>query len=189
MKNAIIIHGKPEKEEFFDPATPSPSNAQWLPWLQKQLGLKGVTAQTPEMPDAWEPNYEKWKSVFELFPLNEETILVGHSCGGGFLARWLSEHDARVGQVLLVAPWIDPARELGPENNFFDFNIDQNLTDKTVNGITIFYSTDDDKVITESVERLKIIKNLVLKEFHDKGHFVLDDMGTREFPELLEEIK
>jgi len=88
MKTAIIIHGCPTKEEYSDSIRPSPSNCHWFPWLQRQLLLKGVLAQTPEIPDAYEPNYEKWKSMFERFDINEDTLLIGHSCGGGFLVRW-----------------------------------------------------------------------------------------------------
>lgn len=188
MKTAIIIHGWPDKEEFFDPLTPSPSNNQWLPWLQKQLGMNGWNAQTPEMPDAYEPNYEKWKSVFEQYRLDENTVLVGHSCGGGFLVRWLSEQGVRVGKVILVAPWIDPTNELGEGNDFFRFTIDSNLSSKTSNGITMLYSTDDDDVIAQSVHTIEsTIQNISVRKFTDKGHFCIGD-GVAEFPELFEEI-
>ncbi len=188
MKTAIIIHGWPDTEEFFDLNAPSPSNNQWLPWLQKQLGMKGWNAQTPEMSDAYEPNYEKWKSVFEQFHIDENTTLVGHSCGGGFLVRWLSENNIKAGSVFLIAPWIDPAGELGPDNNFFTFTIDSHLDTKT-NGITIFISNDDDQVILDSVAILEKNIGLVsVRRFEDKGHFVIGDMGTDAFPELLEEI-
>ena len=59
MKKAIIIHGSPSKEEFFDQKTPSPSNFQFLPWLQKELLLRDVIAQTPEMPAPYNPVYEE----------------------------------------------------------------------------------------------------------------------------------
>jgi predicted alpha/beta hydrolase family esterase len=188
MKTALIIHGWPSKEEYFDPATPSPSNNQWLPWLQKQLGLKGITAQTPEMPDAYEPNYEKWKATFEQFHVDEETILVGHSCGGGFLVRWLSENKIKVGPVILVAPWMDVEHEERESiGGFFDFEIDPTLSDRT-DGVTIFISNDDDKPMLDTVELLEqTLKGYFTKRFEDKGHFCISD-GVAEFPELLEEI-
>ncbi|MEX0652068.1 MAG: alpha/beta fold hydrolase [Candidatus Paceibacterota bacterium] len=76
------------------------------------------------MPEPYLPNYEKWIEVFEQFKVDEETDLVGHSCGAGFLLRWLSENKINVGKLVLVAPWIDPINELGDENNFFDFERD-----------------------------------------------------------------
>lgn len=95
MKNAILLHGACDKEEYFDDQYPSLSNSHWFPWLQKQLLINGVLAQTPEMPDAYAPNYDKWKSEFERMEINENTVLVGHSCGGGFLVRWLSWNKPR----------------------------------------------------------------------------------------------
>jgi hypothetical protein len=41
MKNAVLIHGMPSKDEYFDPSAPSLSNAHWFPWLQKQLIING----------------------------------------------------------------------------------------------------------------------------------------------------
>lgn len=188
MKTAIIIHGWPSREEFFDSSIPSPSNNQWLPWLQKQLGMKGWNVQTPEMPDAYEPSYEKWKSVFEQFHLDENTTLVGHSCGAGFLLRWLSENKIKVGTVFLIAPWIDPAhKEREYIGDFFDFEIDSSLIDRT-DGVIIFVSNDDEESVIKTVEIVDgALKNALIKHFANKGHFTLDDMGTNEFPELLEE--
>ncbi|MEK7135229.1 MAG: alpha/beta hydrolase [Patescibacteria group bacterium] len=188
MKTAILIHGMPGKEEFMDPSTPAPSNNQWFPWIQKQLSLKGIVAQTPEMPEPYRPDYEKWKQVFEQFELDEETILVGHSCGGGFLVRWLSENDVKVGKVVLVAPWINPNyREIA--EGFFDFKVDPNLASKT-RGLTLFISSDDDqdeldtaKMLEEKIQDIKMVR------FTDKGHFCVGfNMKTEEFPELLAAI-
>lgn len=72
----------PDKEEYFNPDIPSQSNHHWLPWLQKQLILNGVLAQTPELPKPYEPDYALQKEVLERFNINNQTILVGFSCGG-----------------------------------------------------------------------------------------------------------
>ena len=85
MKNAIIIHGMTGKEEYFLEDTDSESNAHWIPWLQKKLLNNGILTQTPEMPEPFDPNYEKWKSVFEYFPIHKDTILIGHSVWWWFL--------------------------------------------------------------------------------------------------------
>ena len=183
MKTAIIIHDYNDKSEYLDTSRPAASNDHWIPWIQRQLLLNGVEAQTPEMPGFYEPNYEKWKATLEKFGPNENTILVGHSCGGGFLVRWLSENDNKVGKVVLVAPWLDPEKKIDP--NFFKFEIDPNISSKTA-GLTVMYSTDDDPAILKSIEILKSkLTNVNWKEFHDKGHFVLGDLKTEKFPELL----
>lgn len=186
MKNAIIIHGYNDKSEFEDADRPAASNDHWIPWIQKQLLLNGIEAQTPEMPGFYKPDYEKWKDMLERFSPDENTILVGHSCGGGFLARWLSENKVKVNKVILVAPWLDPDKMIDP--SFFDFKIDPNIVSKTA-GLTMMYSTDDYPDVVKSVEILKSkLKNIKLTEFSNKGHFVLDSLKTEKFPELLAEI-
>lgn len=186
MKTAIIIHGWPDKEEYFNPSNLSSSNRHWLPWIQQQLIINGINTQTPEMPDAWEPRYEKWKSVFEQFTIHEQTTLIGHSCGAGFLVRWLSENQARVGKVILVAPWMDPAHEERESvDDFFDFTIDPELSDRT-DGVTIFISDDDQQPMLDTVKLLEnTLKGYFIKSTTGMGHFVEGDMGTNEFPELL----
>lgn len=184
MQTAIILHGKTSKENYYDADQEALSNKHWLPWLQRQLLLKDILAQTPELPKPYDPEYYRWKDVFEQFKVDENTHLIGYSCGAGFLARWLSENDVKVGKVALVAPWIDPESKIN--NGFFDFEIDPNLTEHT-DGITIFVSKDDDAYNIKSAEILhQNIKETALVEINGCGHFMLRDMGTREFPELLE---
>lgn len=189
MKNAIILHGACNKEEYYSPEYPSASNFHWLPWLQKQLLIKDIAAATPEMPHGYIPDYKVWKREFERFDITPETILVGHSCGGGFLVRWLSENkDKQVGKVVLVAPWIDPNKTIGEDNDFFEFEMDIELVSRT-KGVTIFNSDTDMKAVHTSVKQIMdTIQNIKLVEFKNKGHFCLSDLGGEAFPELLEEI-
>lgn len=185
MKTAIILHGMPRKEEYFNPQSPAQSNKHWLPWLQRQLILNGILAQTPEMPEAYRPDYEKWRSVFEQFTIDEETMLVGHSCSGGFLLRWLSEHKVNVGKVALVAPWINPA-DPRPAPGFFDFQVDPDLASRTA-GVTVFISSDDGEEELATAEDLKKnLKGIQVQEFTGRGHFTMGDMKTEQFPELAE---
>ena len=84
----------------------------------------------------------------------------------------------------MVAPWLDPKQELG--NDFFNFNIDPNIVAKT-SGLTIFYSDNDEDTIDLSLDKLRgiVTTGIEYKEFHNYGHFCIEDMGTPEFPELL----
>jgi len=186
MKNAILIHGTCDKDEYFDDQYPSLSNSHWFPWLQKQLLIKGIHTERPEMPDAHTPEYDKWKNEFERFDVNEETILVGHSCGGGFLLRWLSENTVRVGKVILVAPWLDPKRD--KTTDFFDFQIDKAVINRA-NKFQIFVSNDDEQDILDSVNTIKEnITDINIRYFEGMGHFTEGEMKRKDFPELLEEL-
>ena len=104
MPNAVIVHGASDRNEFFDPDYPSLSNAHWVPWLQKQMLMADYLVDTPEMPRAYAPDYPLWKRIFERYEIDTGSVLVGYSCGGGFLLRWLSENAVAPKRVILVAP-------------------------------------------------------------------------------------
>lgn len=185
MVNAIILHGRPDKEEYFDPKHPSASNDWWIPWLQKQLLINDVAAQTPEVPNSWKPKYSDWEGTVKQFEINPNTILVGHSCGGSFWIRWLSENKtAHVGKVILVAPslglnWND--------RSFFDYEIDPELASRT-KGIVIFGSDNDNAAVIEGISQYRFkIKNTKYREFPGYAHFAGSPV-KQEFPELLSEI-
>jgi predicted alpha/beta hydrolase family esterase len=95
MKNAILVPGRPDKDEHYDPKRTSNSEDHWFSWLKRQLILKDIHAVAIEPPFPFRPRYEDWKKEFERFDITPETILVGHSCGGGFLVRYLSETKKR----------------------------------------------------------------------------------------------
>lgn len=183
MNRAIILHGTPSKKSYYNSKRDSQSNSHWLPWLQQQLLVHDILAQAPEMPVPYSPDYEQWKREFERYVIDENTILIGHSCGAGFLVRWLSESDQRVKKLVLVAPWLDPSREY---ESLFAFKIDTELERKAKEGINILYSTNDGEEMQATVTLLR--DHLPAARYHkfvNYGHFCLSDMDTREFPELL----
>lgn len=187
MKHAIIVHGTCSRKEYFSDEKPSLSNQNWIPWLQKQLLMRDITAYAPDMPHAYKPDYALWKREVERLPIGPETMLVGHSTGGGFWARWLSEHpDVRVGKVVLVAPWLDPNNI--KKTTFFDFRFDTGLVERT-QGLTIFHSDNDHLGIHWSVDTFREkLPGHQYKEFHNYGHFCFEDMQSMAFPELLDEL-
>ena len=183
MRNAVIVHGTPERDEFFDLASPSPSNAHWLPWLQKQMVMADYLVDTPEMPRAYAPDYPLWKRVFERYEINSDSVLVGHSCGGGFLLRWLSETDAAPKRVVLVAPWLDPFGGTCPD--FFRFEIDRGLCRRTE--MHLFESDNDMGSVIESVRRIRVaLPDIHYRLIPNAGHFCVKDFGTDKFPVLAE---
>jgi predicted alpha/beta hydrolase family esterase len=185
MKNAIILHGQPTKKRYYDPTFPASSNYYWIPWLQKQLISRDIHAATPDVPNNWSPDLEAWRKEFERYDVTEETILVGHSCGAGFMLRWLSENpDVRPAKVVLLAPWLNP-KNLEETWDFFKFEIDKNLTSRTE--LVVMYSDDDMPQILDTVEVIKeALPDALYKELHGRRHFY--DDNCMEIPELLELI-
>ena len=185
MANAIILHGLPDKHEYYSEAYPSASNSHWLPWLQKHLMINDIKADTPEVPNIYDPKYEIIVREVERFDINSETILVGHSMGAGFWIRYLTEHpEITVNKMILVAPWLNPDHEY--DIDLFDFDIDQDLM-KRVHELTVFISDDDGQAMHDSVAILhNKLPAITIKTFREHGHFTLKSMGTDAFPELLE---
>jgi predicted alpha/beta hydrolase family esterase len=189
MKNAIILHGWVQAWEYYDDKYPTASNSHWIPWLSKQLQIKGYKADAPEMTQHNETTYESWKREFERFDLTTDTLLVGHSLGGGFIVRYLSENDVKVGKVILVAPWMGIKSDDAVDtfnDDFFNFTLDRTIASKTAD-IHIIYSNDDFQSIHESISILReSLDDVKFIELQNKGHFTRESLGTEVFPELLE---
>lgn len=194
MKRAILVHGKPPRETYENPAETSASNALWFPWIQKQLLLRDISAQSPEMLRAYQPDYAIWKETFEQFTIDDGSILIGHSCGAGFLVQWLSENpDVSVASVFLVGPSFGD--RYNPEtpyddpllNGFFDFTIDERLTDRVKN-LHVLYSDNDSVRVDTAVGMLRqSLPNALHHLFKGYGHFTgeYEMESDKTFPELL----
>jgi predicted alpha/beta hydrolase family esterase len=196
MPNALILHGMPLKETYVNRNLPSASNSIWIPWLQHELLILGLPTQTPEMYNAWQPDYRAWSKEFERHDITPDTLLIGHSIGGGFIVQWLSEHsDVRVGHVFLVAPSLGdrftPNEKLSHPllGNFFKFDIDPQLLKRTAS-LTLFHSDNDGARVVASVHYIRdALPALEYREFANFGHFRgKRDMPSDAFPELLAAI-
>lgn len=188
--NAILVPGRPDKDEHYDPNRPSNSDDHWFSWLKRQLILRDIHAVAIEPPFPFRPRYQAWREELERFEIKSDTILVGHSYGGGFLVRYLSEHkDMRVGKVVLVAPWTNPDNyEISDTGDSFNFEIDPDFPSRT-DGVTVFVSMDDEPSVIKTVDILESkVRGLQVRKYKDKGHFTLDDLGGPAFPELLEQV-
>ncbi|MBN1325077.1 MAG: hypothetical protein JW974_02565 [Alphaproteobacteria bacterium] len=183
MKNAIIVHGVYEsREEFLDQKYTEING--WKEWLQFELNHKDIPTQMPQMPKRYigGMNFDEWVNVFKQFVISSDTILIGHSAGGGFLLKYLSLHpEIHFKQLVLVAPWIDKERYAG---DFFNFKLDSELKDR-LNKFDLFYSTDDDDYILESVKDIcDVYKNIKIHKSDNNGHF--DGDMYKEILEVIE---
>ncbi len=131
------------------------------------------------MPRPYDPNYADWSAVMDQFDIDHATTLIGHSSGAGFLLRYVSENIGKTPQqLILVAPWMDPNREL-TDVGFFDFEIDSTITD--ICDVHVFISRDDGVEMLDTVTLIqRELPKATVHEFTNRGHFC-----TAEFPELL----
>lgn len=192
-RNCIIIHGCPplrDKERAMSPEMRT-YDKHWLPWAKKQLIAKGIETEIPLMPTPWEPDYEKFKKEFEKYKVTENTILVGHSCGCAFLVRWLGETKQSILKLVLVAPWKIPEKDHKSPEAFYLYPIDETIKTR-VEEIVMFTADDEaDDEYDNGKESLKIFHKALggkIIELKGHGHYIIKNMGTEEFPELLEVI-
>ena len=139
------------------------------------------------MPNPWEPVYENFKREFEKYKINQDTILIGHSCGCAFLVRWLGETKARIPKLILVAPWKIPDKRDNARKAFYGHPIDKTIKSRI--GKIIMFIADDE--VDDGKKSLKIYHQALggeIIELKGRGHFTLNDMGTTKFPELLEKV-
>jgi len=142
----------------------------------------------PKMPNSKNARYPEWKLWFEkLFPLlGDEVVLVGHSLGGIFLAKYLTENifPKKIKSLHLVAAPYDT--EVIKES-LADFAL-SGTTDKLeslIDRIFLYQSKDDTAVAFADVEKYKRdMPSATLRVFEDRGHFT-----QNEFPELVKNIQ
>jgi predicted alpha/beta hydrolase family esterase len=179
MREAIIIHGSPDKAEYFSPDTPTPPAFHWLPWLQKQFQLAGVLAQIPSMPAPYAPKYKEWEAMFKRIAPMDLECAVGHSSGGGFLVKYLQANRPRIKKLVLAAPWFDVEKRYGGE---WAAEFDPRALDG-IGETHALISDDDSQDQQESAKALlAAYPKIIEHRFKDKGHFV----GMPVFPELWE---
>ncbi len=158
----------------------------WKETLEGSLG-SDFEAIVPRMPNKFNAKYEEWKIWFEkIIPLLQgEVTLVGHSLGGIFLAKFLSENDfpKKIKSLHLVAaPYDDESEE-----SLGDFALEHNLENvsKQVSDIFIYHSRDDHVVPFHEAEKYKkAFPSATFTVFENRGHF-----NQENFPELVNNIK
>lgn len=139
------------------------------------------------MPEPWKPDYNKFKKEFEKYKVNNNSILIGHSCGCAFLVRWLGETKQRIDKLILVAPWKINDEGDNYRRKFYEYSINK-LIKSRVKKITYFTSDDEDNYGKKSLNIFYKALGGRIINLKKHGHYTLGDMGTEKFQELLEEI-
>jgi predicted alpha/beta hydrolase family esterase len=196
MKQVIIIHGGTtfsDYDTYLKSLTDQTLNVDryiyrpmWKELLQDNLG-SDYQVLAPSMPNKTNARYNEWRLWFESLSsiISDDCVLVGHSLGGVFLAKYLSENTfaRRIkATVLIAAPYDDESIE-----DLTDFKIEK-LSERFAQqaGRIIFYNGLDDPVIPMS-EQEKYKKDLPSAEFNTlpaPDHFVRVD-----FPEFVSRLK
>jgi len=154
---------------------------RWKENLQNNLG-ENFQVIKPSMPSERNAKYNEWTIWFEkLFPyLNEEIILIGHSLGATFLAKYISENilPKHISQIHLVSGAIG-------SKGGFNFETSLEKIENQCKNIFIYHSTDDFVVdFEDGLKYKKMLPKAIFIKFDDRNHFLQE-----EFPEIVQNIK
>lgn len=163
------------------------SSRDWKSDLTETLG-PSFDVFAPRMPNGMNAVYAEWELWFSrLLPLFDDgLILIGHSLGGVFLVRYLSEHElpVRIAATLLVAA---PFQDTDLDESLGEFIPPQDLQMFEVHAGRIFlYHSTDDPVVPYTHVALYAHKltNATVRTCENMGHF-----NTPSFPQLEADIR
>lgn len=195
MQQVVVIHGGESfasYEEFWQNLVRKAFRferlflADWKQRLSVALG-GGYQVLQPRMPNPQYARYREWSVWFEkLLPhLKDDVLLIGHSLGGSFVAKYLSEHEVGVrvrATFLVAAPFeSDGGRRLVE----FDIENDLALFARQGGAIFLYHSEDDPVVEFEEYRKFeRLLPHARIRTFSDRQHFNGDSL-----PELVADIQ
>lgn len=164
----------------------------YVPALQTALGEQWQVIR-PDMPSPDNARYSYWKLWFEKYIpyLEDEVVLVGHSLGAMFLARYLSENivPVKIAKLFLLAGEFTRRanKQEGEEDGEFFYTHLNNFKqlDKVADHLYLVHSEDDPVVPFENIYKFaEHLPSARLVTFEDKGHF-----WSEQFPEIIRLIQ
>ena len=197
-KQVLFVHGAEAFSkydtfiEYLKQETVDPYETKVKRWHQRLGDNLGDDYEVflPSMPNSENAKYLEWKIWFEKYIpfLHDGVILIGHSQGGYFLAKYLTENlfPVVIKALYLVAAPFEPD-DFGMEDGG-DFNFDTSkvsLLQERAQNVIIFHSKDDFVVpFAHACKYKDALQNATLFLLEDRVHF-----WQESFPEIIEDIQ
>lgn len=194
-KQVVVVHGGESFDTYEDYLAwltayevdfEKTATKPWKASLGEELG-ENYEVILLSMPNAFNAKYKEWKIWFTKYVpyLTDDVVLVGHSLGGIFVAKYLAEETlpVRIASVHLVAAPFENTSEY----SLADFNLPPSLENMSEQAarIYLYHSTDDSIVpFTDLAKYQAKLPYARASIFDDKGHFKLET-----FPELVANIQ
>lgn len=177
--NIVVLHG-----------TKGSPDSNWFPWIKEKAQKAGIQIDVPTLPTPEGHTLENWLEAIKGIDFNEETILIGHSCGATFLLHLLESH--KVKKAIFVSGFI---REIGiPEYDDLNASFikksgwDWDAIQNNAKDILIYHGSNDPYVPVEQAKELHQKIGGKLKIIKDGGHLNVET-GYTQFPELWNNLK
>jgi hypothetical protein len=177
-KTAIILHG-----------TKGSPEGNWFPWLKAELIAKGYKVYVPELPTRENQTKEAWCAALrEQCPaFDENTTLIGHSCGATFILHIL-EVCQPVERSILVSPVLDDIgiSEYDDLNHtFVHHGFDWQKIQKAMGKARILHGDNDPYVSATHPQAIADNLHLDVEWIAGGGHLNAET-GYTQFPRLME---
>ncbi len=192
MKQVLFIHGGESYRSYDDYMKDLQSqplkyegllhHRRWRNWIAEQL--KDDDILTPNFPNGSNAQYSEWCIYFEkIIPmLRDGCILVGHSLGAMFLAKYLHNNTLpfTAAKIILVA---GRHGKDDPDNHAGSFVVASAAgLERSCNEVHLFHSQDDPVVPYISLELFKNdLPRAIVHSYVSKKHF-----NQPMFPDMLE---
>ena len=160
----------------------------WKENMQSDLGAQ-FEVFNPRMPNGQNAYYVEWKIWFEKLTsfLDDSVILIGHSLGGLFLIRYLSENifPKNIKALFIVAAPYEGKNNKHIHNENFIFNKSLEKVQSQAKVMFMYHSKDDPIVPFSDFEKFQQkLPNAIFLPFETEGHF-----NKIEVPGLVEKIR
>lgn len=135
MKNALLLHG-----------TSGSSHSNWIPWLKTELENANWKVWTPNLPNAEEPNIERYNKFLlsQDWTYDSRTVIVGHSSGAIAALGLLQAlpEDTRIKQCILIGSF---KNDLGWPNlsGLFEHPLDFKTIKERCESFLLIHSDND----------------------------------------------
>ena len=140
--NVFLVHGSIGKP--FE---------NWFPWLEGELSSKDIACVIPTFPTPEYQNYDDWKELMDYYVqrgiVNQETVVIGHSCGTVFLTHYILEKKLKVKAFIAVSGYnhfISGYDFMDRLNSSFYMDFESLNLSKYVDKIIALYGDDDPNI-------------------------------------------
>ena len=165
--NVFLVHGT-----FGNPFE------NWFPWLEQELDKEGIVCTIPSFPTPEHQTYPDWEKLMnyycDLGVVNNETILVGHSCGSIFLVHYLLTHRIKVKGLICVSGYNNfvSGNDLMDQLNcsFYIDKHDINIA-KYSEKVIAFYGDNDPNIPQKYLNDFAVAIGGQIECINNAGHF------------------
>lgn len=174
----IILHG-----------TYGSPDGNWFQWLKKELLKSGHQVYIPTLPTPEKQNIKNWHNALkEQTPcIDENTILIGHSCGATYILHILEELTIPINKSILISGFIN---KLGNKEydilnkSFINHSFNWKNIIKNAGEIILVHGDNDPYVPIALAKNLANNLRSKLNIIPNGGH-LNSESGYTKFPELL----